>query len=128
MERVALMHALMRTPHDAYRRVDLDARIEACSPEGLTRICLEEAVAALGQAQLALDRSPKKVPAQPLARAQSIAVWLAQTVAPDNPLQEPLTRFYSGLAGRLGANLLAPDLEDIAQIRGDFADLLVAAP
>ena len=40
---------------NAYRRVDLDARIEASTGEDLTRICLEEAVTSLGQAIAAIE-------------------------------------------------------------------------
>ena len=44
------MHMLSQTPTAAYRRVALDARIEGAAGAALARICLEEAVAALGQA------------------------------------------------------------------------------
>ena len=38
------MRLLSDNPAAAYRRVDLDARIEASASDELTRICLEEAV------------------------------------------------------------------------------------
>ena len=51
------MQMLARNPAAAYRRVALEARIEASGSADLTRICLEEAVAALGHALTALDRA-----------------------------------------------------------------------
>ena len=75
------MHMLSRNPAAAYRRVALEARIEASGSADLTRICLEEAQAALGQALIALDRSLTP-PREPLTRAQTIMLWLAQSVAP----------------------------------------------
>lgn len=120
------MHMLARNPAAAYRRVELDARIEASGSADLTRICLEEALAALGTALTALDR-PSGAPRPSLARAQSILVWLAQSVSADHPLGASLRQFYGGLASQIGANLLQPDAEAILRIRGDIRDLLVAA-
>lgn len=111
----------------AYRRIDLDARIEASSGEALTVICLEEAVAALGQALLAIERSPERTPHEPLARAHGIAMWLARSVAPDNPLKAAMTQFYGGLAAAIARNRARASMAEIRQVREDFADLLGAA-
>lgn len=121
------MLMLARNPAAAYRRVELDARIEASSAADLTRICLEEAVAALGLALLTLERSPGAAVREPLARAHSITVWLARSVALDHPLRDSLVTFYGGLASQIGANLVNPRAEEIARVRGDLTDLLAAA-
>ncbi len=117
---------LSRNPVAAYRKVDLDARIEASSGEDLTRICLEEAVATLGQALVSLERNPQSPPREPLARAHGIALWLAQSVAPENPLREQLTQFYGGLGTLIRRNMNEPRVAEIQRIRGDFTDLLEA--
>ncbi len=111
----------------AYRRVDLDARIEASSGKDLTLICLEEAVSALGQALIALERMPDRAPGEPLSRAHGIALWLARSVAPDNPLHEPMTHFYGGLAATIMRNMRRASFGELSQARDDFADLLGAA-
>jgi flagellin-specific chaperone FliS len=121
------MQMLARNPAAAYRRVELDARIEASGSADLTRICLEEAWAALGQALVALRRSPDPLPREALVRAQGIILWLARSVAPDHPLHGSLVQFYGGLAHQIGANLLQADAEVIDRIRNDIRDLLVAA-
>ncbi|MCR9179344.1 hypothetical protein [Erythrobacter sanguineus] len=121
------MQMLSRNPAAAYRRVELDARIEASSAADLTRICLEEAIAALGQALLALDRMPGEIPREVLTRAQTIALWLARSVAPEHPLRESLVTFYGGLAGQIGANFTRARPDEIARVRDDLKDLLVAA-
>ncbi len=121
------MQMLAQNPSAAYRRVELDARIEASDSGALTRICLEEAIAALGQALLALGRAPGMVPTDPLARAQGIALWLARSVAPQHPLHTSLVQFYGGLAAQIGANLLRADSTVIARVRGDLQDVLSAA-
>lgn len=120
------MQMLARNPAAAYRRVALEARIEASGSGDLTRICLEEAMAALGQAHVALERG-SSTPREPLVRAQTIMLWLARSVAPDHPLGASLKAFYGGLAGQLGAQILQADIRKVAEIRQDISDVLEAA-
>ena len=127
------MQMLADNPAAAYRRVALDARIEAAGSAELTRICLEEVHAALGtvltpaggfstlvDGSLAARRAA-------LVRAQSVLVWLARSVAPEHPLGDSLRQFYGGLAQQVGASILRPDAGVIAQVRCDISDLLAAA-
>lgn len=120
------MQMLSTNPAAAYRRVALDARIEASGGGDLTRICLEEAHAALGQAHGAVMRGALSV-REPLIRAQTILLWLARSVAPEHPLRSSLQAFYGGLAGQIGANIPQADGAALARIRGDISDLLEAA-
>ena len=120
------MQMLKHNPAAAYRRVALDARIEASGGADLTRICLEEALAALGQSLIALDRL-QTPPTEPLNRAQTIMLWLAKGVAPDHPLHASLKAFYGGLAAQIGANALRADAGSLARIQADIRDLLEAA-
>lgn len=120
------MQMLARNPAAAYRRVALEARIEASGSADLTRICLDEAQAALGQVLIALDRG-LPAPSEPLSRAQTIMLWLAQSVAPEHPLGSSLKAFYGGLAGQIGANILQADAASLAGIQQDIRDILEAA-
>ena len=120
------MQLLARNPAAVYRRVALEARIEASGSADLTRICLEEALAALGQALTLLDRS-QVVPREPLVRAQTIMVWLARSVTPGHPLQASLKAFYGGLASQIGACLQHADIRAVAMIKSDIKDILEAA-
>lgn len=120
------MHSPLRDPAAAYRRVYVDARIEASANEDLTRICLEEAASALGQALIALERAPDTPPREPLSRAHGIAIYLARSVAPDNPMRQALLQFYGGLADAIGRNMREARYSDIAQARDDFQDILNA--
>jgi hypothetical protein len=120
------MQMLARTPAAAYRRVALEARIEASDSAALTRLCLEEALAALGQSLVALDCG-RPLPRAALARAQAIMVWLAHSVAPDHPLGDSLRQFYGGLAIRIGTGLQHADRAAISDTTNDIKDLLAAA-
>jgi hypothetical protein len=123
---------LARNPAAAYRRVALDARIEAAGSAELTRICLEEVQAALGTVLTPLAAFSTSVEGSlaahraALVRAQSVLVWLARSVAPDHPLGDSLRQFYGGLAQQVGASILQPDAGVIAQVRSDISDLLAA--
>jgi flagellin-specific chaperone FliS len=120
------MQMLSRNPAAAYRRVALEARIEAAGSADLTRICLEEAAAALAQARLALPRSSTAY-REPLTRAQTIMVWLAQSVAADHPLSATLMTFYGGLASQIGAQIQHADAGALEAIRNDINEVLEAA-
>lgn len=121
------MKMLKNTPDSAYRRVEVDARIEASDGADLTRICLEEAIAALGQSTLVLSRAPERAPSESLARAHGIVLWLTRSVAPDNPLRDQLRQFYGGLATTIGRSLVNPSPGEIEQARDDLADILAAS-
>lgn len=121
------MRPLTNAPASTYRRVDLDARIEAAAGADLARICLEEAVAALGQALQALVRKPGSIPREPLSRAQAIALWLARGVDPANPMQAALAQFYGGIAREIGENIAQASPDHIGRLRQDFVDVLEAA-
>ncbi|WP_086739853.1 hypothetical protein [Erythrobacter colymbi] len=120
------MQMLARNPAAAYRRVALEARIEASGGADLTRICLEECEAALGHALIALERV-QTPPRESLLRAQTIMLWLAKSVAPEHPLGASLKTFYGGLAGQIGAQILQADARALAEIRKDISDVLEAA-
>ena len=132
-----MMQIFSQNPAAAYRRVALEARIEASGSADLTRICLEEAYAALGQALRAVEQQlPGHSEAvagssrgyrDPLSRAQTILLWLAGSVAPGHPLGASLTAFYGGLANQIGVQIQQPDARRIARIRQDINDLLDAA-
>jgi hypothetical protein len=118
------MHA--RNPAATYRRIELDARIEASGRADLTRICLEESLTGLGQVVAGFDRGLSP-PVEPLARAQSIMVWLAQSVAKGHPLEASLKQFYGGLARQIGASILQPDAASLRRVMSDIKDLMEAA-
>jgi hypothetical protein len=130
------MQMLSHNPAAAYRRVELDARIEAAGAADLTRICLEDAHGALGRVLIALGRSAPDhgrvvggsfAGHEPLLRAQTIMLWLARSVAPEHPLHASLTTFYGGLAAQIAANILQPEAAALERIRSDISDLIVAA-
>jgi hypothetical protein len=120
------MQMLNRNPAAAYRRVALEARIEASGSADLTRICLEEARVALAQARGAVVRGSSSG-REPLVRAHTILLWLARSVAPEHPLGASLKAFYGGLAAQIGAQIQHAEIRGIDEISKDISDVLEAA-
>ncbi|UAB78753.1 hypothetical protein INR77_03230 [Erythrobacter sp. SCSIO 43205] len=121
------MKPLGQDAASAYRRVELDARIEATANEDLTRICLEEAIGSLGVAVKSIEARPGTIPHDAVGRAHSIVLWLARGVSPDNPLSGALTQFYGGIAATLSRNLVKASLLELVRARNDLNDVLKAA-
>lgn len=121
------MTPFSQNPAAIYRKVDLDARIEASDGSELTLICLDEAIAALRRAEMACSTPSGSAVREPLTRAHGIAMWLCRSVAPENPLREALVQFYGGLAASIRSSMARPAASEIAAIKEDFNDLLVAA-
>ncbi|WP_324262759.1 flagellin [Altererythrobacter sp. H2] len=115
------MLALLDDPATAYRRVDLDARIEGSDGAGLTRLCLERAIAALARARTQDGRAQR---AGALEQAGSALIALLGGVASDNPLRSALVQFYGGARADVMASLTRFDPERLAGIERDLADVL----
>ena len=61
----------LRTPSEAYRRVDFDARVEGADPRTLVMLCYESLVSSLGTALFAHDRGDNRAKSAALTRAVS---------------------------------------------------------
>jgi len=120
------MLAQAQTPHLAYRKVELDARIEASHGAQLALICLEELRGSLAQAALALQRDQRARHAREIGRAGAILAFLHRTVDPDHPMREALCAFYRGAATTLQQIRKASDLPRLDRLREDIKDIIEA--
>lgn len=120
------MMTLDRNPSAAYRKIELDARIEASSGSNLAAICLEEILTALSAARNAVEHGNMSVARGALTRSHGIILGLAHGVDQSNSLAAQLVNFYGGLAALIRRNIAMPQLADIDQASADFADLLAA--
>ena len=60
-----------RSPHEAYRRVDFDARVAGADPGQLVTLCYEQLISALGTAVYANGLGDNLLKSQSLTRALS---------------------------------------------------------
>jgi len=120
------MFAQAQSPQSAYRKVELDARIEASQGAQLALICLEELHGSLAQAALALQRGQRARFASEVGRAGAILAFLHRTVDPDHPMRDALCAFYRGAAVTLRQVRKAAELPVLDRLRDDIHDVIEA--
>ena len=112
-----------RNPHEAYRRVDFDARVSSATPAQLVALCYEQLVSALGSALAAAERGDNLLKSQSLTRAVSSLTALHLGVSGDESIAVALRQLYEGSRRTVLDNVLAFDAKAIATIRQDFIDI-----
>ena len=113
-------------PHEAYRRVELDARVAGSHGADLVRLCLREVDAALGQALWAQANDRPDVRRRALERAQNGLGALRLGVDRQSPVAPALLTFYEGLAATVGQNQVRFDPARVEGVRVDLAEVTSA--
>lgn len=114
---------MQRNPHEAYRRVDFDARVASAAPQELVLLCLEEFVIALGAAIVAHERADNQFKSKSLTRALSALTALQLGVDTSNPLAGALSQLYEAARRTLLDNVLKFDPAAVGTIRQDFVEI-----
>jgi len=122
----------LRNPHEAYRRVEFDARIASARPDQLVVLCYQELAMALGTAVRAHERGDNQRRSEGLTRALAALTALQLGVDSQAAAAPALQAFYAGLRQTvLGcvpqfdpARLLAAkkDVADVAAALGSQVD------
>lgn len=115
-----------QNPREAYRRVELDARIEGSSGTRLAQICLEAIVQSLGNARIANQRGDRLLAKDALSRALSVTLGLDRALDTDNPIAGAMHEFYSGATAQIRHSIQKFDDAAMAQLKVDFAEILGA--
>ena len=110
-------------PHEAYRRVELDARVAGSHGADLVRLCLREVDAALGQALWAQANDRPDVRRRALERAQNGLGALRLGVDRQNPVAPALLAFYEGLAAAVAQNQVRFDPAKVAAVQADLVEV-----
>lgn len=84
-------------PHEAYRRVDFDARVVAARPGELVAVCFEQLSLALGSAIRAADQGDNARRSAALTRALAALTALELGVDRGATGAGPLLQFYAGV-------------------------------
>jgi flagellar biosynthetic protein FliS len=116
----------LRNPHEAYRRVDFDARIEGASPAQLVGLCYEQADAALASALFAGANGDNRAKSQAITRALSAITALQLGVRGEAGVADALRQFYGSVRRALLDSALHFDEGTIAAVRRDLADIAKA--
>ncbi|XUU60721.1 flagellar protein FliS [Erythrobacter sp. HA6-11] len=121
-----MMMPFTANPAEAYRRVELDARIEGSNGTKLTQICLEAVVQALAGAHAAAKRDDRMGLADALSRAGQIILGLERAVDPANPMSATLREFYSAASLQVRQITIRYDENMLVTLRQDFIEVMDA--
>lgn len=120
------MPGALLSPDEAYRKVDLDARIEGSDGEGLAKICLEAVVQSLDRACIAHRRGRSAARNAALARANAVILGMERALDPSNSLSVAMREFYGAASVMIGRAIGNFEERAIGGLRDDFDEILSA--
>lgn len=119
------MH-LLRSPQEAYRKVDFDARVAGADPVQLVLVCYEQLASALGTAIHADARSDNAAKSASLTRALSALTALQMGLDHDRPVAGALAALFEGARRTVLDSVLQFDATALAALRSDVSEIAEA--
>ena len=120
------MMLVQQSPHDAYRRVDFDARVASARPDQLVALCFEQFDLALGSAIAADRRGDNARRSASLTRALAALAALQLGVDRTAAGADALLQFYDGLRRSVLGSVPMFDPATLARARRDALDVAEA--
>ena len=114
---------LQQSPHEAYRRVDFDARVSGANPAELVHVCYEHLIGALGTAIHAHQNGDNGLKSRSMTRALTAITALQMGVSNEGGMSDALNQFYAAARRTILDSAVAFDIGQIATMRTDFADI-----
>ena len=112
-----------RNPHEAYRRVDFDARIEGASPAQLVALCFEQAEVALASAVFAHAAGNNHVKSKAMTKALAAITALQLGINGDDSAAAALRQFYGSARRALLDCALNFDPATVEAVRSDLHEI-----
>lgn len=116
------MHAL-RSPHEAYRRVEFDARVAGADPRQLVLVCYGQLTGALALALHAFRKGDNRLKSEALTRALAAIAALQMGIDPAAPIAPVLTQFYGAARKALLDCVLDFRPDVVEQLHLDFTQI-----
>lgn len=113
----------MRTPQEAYRRVDFDARVNGSGPSDLVHLCIEHLVGALGTALHAASAGDNQLKSSSLTRALTAVTALQLGVSGEGGVTNALRHVYEGARRTILDCAIAFDSRRLDALRADFIEI-----
>lgn len=114
---------LQTSPHEAYRRVDFDARVNGAKPAELVHLCYEHLVGALGTAIHADRNGDNGLKSRSMTRALTAVTALQMGVNGETGVASALSQLYEGARRTILDCAVTFDSRRIAALRDDFAEI-----
>lgn len=112
-----------RTPQEAYRRVDFDARVSASAPSELVHLCIEHLIGALGTALHAAAGGDNELKSRSITRALTSVTALQLGVSGEEGIAAALRHVYEAARRTILDSATAFDSARIIELRTDFIDI-----
>jgi flagellar protein FliS len=113
-------------PREAYRRIDLDARVAGADPRQLVQLCYEQLIDALSLALHGNAIADNGLKSRALTRALSALTALRLGIDSSAPVAGPLGQFLDAGRRAILANVTQFDSASITRLRQDFTDIAQA--
>jgi flagellar protein FliS len=113
----------IRSPNEAYRRVDFDARVEGADPRHLVGLCYEQLVSSLGSAIFAQERGDNSLKSQALTRALAAITALQLGVSGEDATAKALRHLYEAARRSILDSAIQFNGERLSTIRADFIEI-----
>lgn len=115
-----------RSPADAYRTIDYDARVAGSSPQDLVIVSYEYFVAALDAAIFAHEARNNTHKSAALTRALAMLTSLQLGIDPGNRLATALVEVYDAARRAVLDSVVRFDATALRRVRADFTEISVA--
>ncbi|SLJ95291.1 flagellar export chaperone FliS [Novosphingobium mathurense] len=112
-----------RSPHEAYRRVDFDARVKGATPSELVHLCYEHLVSALGTAIHANFNGDNSLKSRSMTRALTAVTALQLGVSGESDMAAALNHLYESARRTLLDNAVNFNPQTIDTLRTDFMEI-----
>jgi flagellar protein FliS len=112
-----------RSPHEAYRRVEFDARVSAASPAELVHLCIEHLVGALGTALHAAEVGDNSLKSRSLTRALTAVTALQMGIKGEDGVAGALRHMYEAARRAILDSAIRFDSPRLEAVRGDFIEI-----
>lgn len=112
-----------RSPHEAYRRIDFDARVKGANPAELVHLCYEHLVSALGTAIHAHGIGDNSLKSGSMTRALTAITALQLGVSGESEVASALKHLYESARRTLLDCAVVFDSQRVDTLRTDFAEI-----
>ncbi|PEQ14292.1 flagellin [Novosphingobium sp. PC22D] len=111
------------SPHEAYRRVDFDARVCGANAAELVHLCYEHLVGSLGTAIHAHETGDNALKSRSLTRALTSITALQLGVSGEQGIAEALRQLYESARREVLDSAITFKPDRIANVRRDFEEI-----
>lgn len=112
-----------RSPHEAYRRVDFDARVNGANPAELVHLCYEHLVSALGTAVHAQGIGDNSLKSRSMTRALTAITALQLGVSGESEVASALKHLYESARRTILDCAVDFDPRKVETLRTDFIEI-----